>query len=231
MSTQHALAQRLTGALLGTAVGDALGLPFEGMSRRRVRATLGEGPLSHRFYFGRGMVSDDTEHACMVARALIESDEPTGFAGAFAWQLRWWLLGLPAGIGFGTLRGILKLWLGFRPEHSGVRSAGNGPAMRAPLLGVYAADDAGKRCLLVHASTRTTHVDPRAEDGAMAVAHAAALAGVAGHRTPAQLLGRVRDSLRTCELASSWIARRVWRTHPAKSWPTHSVFNRVSPAS
>ena len=31
-------AQRaLTGSLLGTAVGDAIGLPFEGMSRRRVR--------------------------------------------------------------------------------------------------------------------------------------------------------------------------------------------------
>ena len=31
---------RLAGVLLGTAVGDALGLPYEGMSRRRVQRLL-----------------------------------------------------------------------------------------------------------------------------------------------------------------------------------------------
>ena len=44
------------GALLGTAVGDALGLPFEGMSKRRVRKMLGSRALTHRFVLGRGMV-------------------------------------------------------------------------------------------------------------------------------------------------------------------------------
>jgi hypothetical protein len=49
------------GTLLGTAVGDAIGLPFEGLSRRRVQRLLRE-PLGHQLFFGRGMVSDDTEH-------------------------------------------------------------------------------------------------------------------------------------------------------------------------
>ena len=66
---------RLTGALLGTAVGDALGLPREGLSRRRAERLYGSGPIRHRFLFGRGMLSDDTEHACMTAQALLAAPE------------------------------------------------------------------------------------------------------------------------------------------------------------
>lgn len=42
----------------------------------------------------------------------------------------------PPGVGFATLRAILKLWLIFSPENSGVFSAGNGPAMRSAIIGV-----------------------------------------------------------------------------------------------
>src|SRR5690349_8968013 len=132
---------RMVGVILGTAVGDAVGLPFEGLSRRRVRRMSGAS-LRHRLVLGRGMASDDTEHTCMAAQALLVSGgDPDGFARSLGWRLRWWLLGLPAGVGKATARAILKLWLGFPPSRSGVRSAGNGPAMRAAVLGVYAAGD------------------------------------------------------------------------------------------
>lgn len=62
----------ITGCLLGTAVGDAIGLPYEGLTRQRAARLLG-APDRHRLLFGRGMVSDDTEHTCMVAQALIVS--------------------------------------------------------------------------------------------------------------------------------------------------------------
>lgn len=181
------------GALLGTAVGDSIGLPFEGMSRRRVRRLLRERPLEQRI----GLVSDDTEHACLVAGALLEhGDDPERFARALAWRLRWWLAALPAAVGFATLRGILKLWLGFPPSRSGVRSAGNGAAMRAPLLGVWASGDPLLRRALVRASTRLTHLDPRAEQGAQVIAAAAAMA-LGPPREPkhavAELLGEVHD--------------------------------------
>jgi ADP-ribosylglycohydrolase len=67
----------LTGVLLGTAVGDALGLPREGLSPRRARRLFGGPPLRHRLVFGRGMVSDDTEHACVTAQALLRSPRRT----------------------------------------------------------------------------------------------------------------------------------------------------------
>lgn len=162
----------ITGTLLGCAVGDALGLPYEGLSRQRGIRLLGE-PVRHRFLFGRGMVSDDTEHSCMVAQALCcHPHDPEAFARDLAWRLRWWLLGAPAGIGLATLRAILKLWVGFSPRTSGVFSAGNGPAMRSAILGA-AIDDLNTLQRFVRASTRLTHTDPKAYSGAFAVALAA----------------------------------------------------------
>jgi ADP-ribosyl-[dinitrogen reductase] hydrolase len=119
------------------------------------------------------MVSDDTEHTCMVAQALCGCPrDPATFARQLGRRLRWWLLGLPAGIGFATLRATLKLWLGFPPARSGVFSAGNGPAMRSPVLGA-AIEDVETLRAFVRAATRITHTDPKACHGAFAVAVAA----------------------------------------------------------
>ena len=144
------------GCLLGTAVGDALGLPYEGLSPRRA-ARLFPNTDRHHFVFGRGMVSDDTEHACFVAQALIRAKgDVARFQRHLAWSLRWWLLGLPAGIGRATLRSILRLWVGLPAKRSGVFSAGNGPAMRSPILRVAFGDCPEKLTAFVRASTEIT---------------------------------------------------------------------------
>jgi ADP-ribosyl-[dinitrogen reductase] hydrolase len=162
----------IAGAVLGCAVGDAIGLPYERLSKRRGVRLLGQ-PDRHRFLFGRGMVSDDTEHTCMVAEALCAAPaDPDAFAIALARRMRWWLLGFPVGLGSATLRATLKLWLGIPPGRSGVFSAGNGPAMRSAILGA-ALDDVESLKRFVLASTRITHVDPKAYDGALVVALAA----------------------------------------------------------
>jgi ADP-ribosylglycohydrolase len=177
---------QIAGAILGTAVGDALGLPREGMARRRAAKFFGRGPIRHRFLFGRGMVSDDSEHTCMVGQAILASPlDASGFARSLAWRLRFWVLGLPAGVGLATARACVKLWLGFGPKHSGVYSAGNGPAMRAAILGVCSGQDRARLRAYVRASSRLTHTDPRAERGALLVALAAqhgAVHGPAGVR-------------------------------------------------
>ena len=127
--------------------------------------------------FGRGLCSDDTEHACMTAEALILSQgEDELFSQKLAWRLRFWLLGLPAGTGAATAKSILKLFIGFATQSSGVCSAGNGPAMRSPILGVCYGSDLERLKFLVRESTRLTHTDPKAEFGALAIALAAHLA-------------------------------------------------------
>ena len=166
----------IAGCLLGTAVGDAVGLACEGLSPKR-QARLFPGIDGPRLLGDGGMVSDDTEHTCLVASSLCEScGDPELFQRALARRLRGWLLLLPAGVGLATLRATLKLCVGVPPNRSGVWSAGNGPAMRSALLGVCFGDDPARLAELVRASARLTHTDPRAEAGAWVVAVGAWLA-------------------------------------------------------
>jgi ADP-ribosylglycohydrolase len=117
------------------------------------------------------MISDDTEHTVFVADSLLEaSDDPDRFQRRLAGRLRRWLLFLPAGVGFATLRACLKLWTGFPPSKSGVFSAGNGPAMRVSPVGARFYDSAEQRIAFTKAAARITHTDPKAAAGALAVA-------------------------------------------------------------
>jgi ADP-ribosylglycohydrolase len=175
-------------------VGDALGLCFENLPPRR-HGIFG-APDAYHFFFGKGMVSDDTEHACMLAQSLIASaGDPETFARELAWKFRFWLLGLPAGIGYATLRSVLKLWLGFSAKKSGVFSAGNGPAMRIPLIGVCYGFDDNKMRELVRCATRITHTDPKAEFGALSVALAAYMASQDPPVFPQIYYERLKDIL------------------------------------
>ena len=145
-------------------VGDAIGLPTEGLSPARRKRLFGE-LTDHRLFRGRGMVSDDTAHAIMTAQALVASGgDPERFGRELAGRLRLWFLSLPPGMGLATVRACLKLLIGFPHTQSGVFSAGNGPAMRAPIIGVFCADDASDHRLraLIRVSTRITHTDPKA---------------------------------------------------------------------
>lgn len=167
----------ILGCLLGTAVGDSIGLPTEGMSRKQIAKRNWTQDLKHRLVFGRGMISDDTEHTAMVLRALIAHPESVEeFEIHLAEMFRWWLAAIPAGVGLATARAIIKLWLGCPPSKSGVRSAGNGPAMRSAIIGAYFCDDASARKAFTLASARLTHSDERASEAARLVAEAAALA-------------------------------------------------------
>jgi len=158
----------VVGCLLGQAVGDMMGLPAENLSARRIAKWFPKFDRP-RFLFGHGMGSDDTEHACMTANALLRSGgDRHRFRRSLAWRLRWWFLGVPAGIGKATLKACVKLWLGWPSHNSGVKSAGNGPAMRAALIGLVA--PAEELTHFVTDATRLTHIDPMAEDGAAIVA-------------------------------------------------------------
>jgi ADP-ribosylglycohydrolase len=223
----------IAGALLGTLVGDALGLPREGLSRGQAALRFGRGPLRHQLLFGRGLGSDDTEHACMVGQALLaHPDAASAFARNLGWRLRGWLLTLPAGIGRATLLSTLKLWLGFSPERSGIASSGNGAAMRAPLLGVCLAYQPERLEAFVRASSRLTHRDVLAEEGALVVALAAAYGarqGAAAINAQSFLLEletrvsapELRASLRTVR---EYLARREpARRMAGKFGPSHGV--------
>ncbi|MBN2164014.1 MAG: ADP-ribosylglycohydrolase family protein [Pontiellaceae bacterium] len=172
----YSIENPIHGVLIGTAVGDSLGLPAEGLSPERIKAN-GWSQWRHRLLFGKGMISDDTEHTLFVAQALLQyPNDVDDFRSALAWKLKWWLMSLPAGVGLATARAMLKLWIGVPVSRSGVWSAGNGPAMRSSIIGVRYCNDTDTMHTYVKASTLLTHTDPRALTGALAVAEISAYA-------------------------------------------------------
>lgn len=164
-------ADRIAGALLGTALGDALGLACEGMSAERIERRFGQVRRFH--LLGRtGFVSDDTEQAALLTRALLlGGDDDRRVLRCFRRSMVGWLWRLPFGIGGATLRACLRMSLSLRAP--GVRSAGNGAAMRAPVLGVLVAEPQ-RRLRLGRALAQLTHTDPMGIDGALYTAEVTA---------------------------------------------------------
>jgi len=166
------LRDRVSGTLLGTALGDALGLPCEGMSAKRIARRFGR--LDRYRLLGRtGFVSDDTEQSALVAQSLARFPvDPDRCARAFRRSLVGWFWRLPWGVGLATVRSCFRIMLGF--SRTGVRSAGNGSAMRAAVIGSFFHDRPEERRRFAAELSKTTHTDDRAVQGAVYVAELAA---------------------------------------------------------
>jgi ADP-ribosylglycohydrolase len=186
---------RFAGVLLGTAVGDALGLPMEGM---RADAVARHFPLveGYSLFGSTGFVSDDTEQTALLAQSLARHPgDRARCVSAFRFALLGWFLRLPWGIGLGTLRACLRIALGRRT--SGVASAGNGAAMRAAVVGAFFFDSPSTRAEWSDDLARVTHTDERAVEGARFVAELAAQCvrpGLDG--TPGDLVAAARETVR-----------------------------------
>ena len=70
---REALTECFRGALLGTMVGDALGMPVEGMSNSVIRARYDLVTEMLPARLGRGSYTDDTEMMIGLAEALLET--------------------------------------------------------------------------------------------------------------------------------------------------------------
>jgi len=187
------LEERLSGCLLGTALGDALGLPCEGMSAPAIARRFGRVERFH-LLLGTGFVSDDAEQSALMAQSLLRGPgSPEAAARAFRRSLLGWFLRLPFGIGLATVRASLRIALGL--ARSGVRSAGNGAAMRAAVVGVHFRDRPLERRAFGRALAETTHVDARAVEGALFVAEvAAACARASGPSGLEERRGSLREA-------------------------------------
>jgi len=153
-------------------LGDALGLPAEGMSARAIARRFGRVER-FRLIGQTGFVSDDTEQAALLAQSLARfPNDPDRCAADFRRSLVGWLARLPWGVGRATVQACGRAALGLRP--SGVRSAGNGAAMRAAVAGVFFHDHAEDRRRFGRALAEVTHRDERAVAGALFVAELAA---------------------------------------------------------
>lgn len=167
------MTERMVHLLLGMAVGDSVGLPFEGLKAGKIARRLEGRSLRQSLFGGKGWISDDTETALLTLAAL----RMGGDVGRnMARLLRRWFWGFPPGVGLATVKSCLKTSvLGARAD-SGVNSAGNGGLMRALVAGVWAAERGLEPGALGETVCRPTHRHPIAVDASRAIAVAACLA-------------------------------------------------------
>lgn len=197
MPTRLPSLSSLEGCLLGVAAADMVGLPFENLSAKTI-AKIARRPLEPSLILGRSLASDDTEHAFMTARCLAQSGaDDEAFSRVIGGELRWWMAALPPGVGMATIKACCKLWLGVDPRRSGVWSGGNGPCMRAAIVGAAYPWDTRLVERIVRASSLATHRDPQAVEGAILVALAAMASARARPegRDPLHLLMELRAEL------------------------------------
>jgi ADP-ribosylglycohydrolase len=184
---------RARGALYGLAVGDALGMPTQMLSRREIAERWGPlltgfepAPPDHPIAAGlpAGTVTDDTEQAVLLGRLLVEGHgtvEPRELAQALVrWERDMAARGSLDLLGPSTKRAVAAVLAGVPPEEAGASGDTNGAAMRIAPLGIAVNLDHPEALVdQVVAVSRVTHNTGVALAGAAAVA-AAVSAGLSG---------------------------------------------------
>ena len=168
------LSSRSRGALLGLAVGDALGTTNE---FRKLSAppfpTLIDGPHTDMrgagpFSLKPGQVTDDTQMACCIGAILksLHRYDVVEVAKAYAaWRP------LAFDVGNQTAEAIAAFASGVAPDaagrgvwlKSGKQAAGNGSLMRTAPIGVFFAKDKAARVQASLDDSAITHFDPRCQ--------------------------------------------------------------------
>ena len=178
------LAERVFGTLFGQAVGDALGLGTEFMTREQVAWHYPQGLTrydqiiqdAHRKRWKPGAWTDDTEQMTMILDSLLE----TGIVDVRDIGRRisnWVFHARGEGVG-NTVYAVLKhpgftddphaaaraVW-----EQTGRRAAANGGVMRTSVLGLWDFPDPARICANAEAVCKVTHFDPRCVASCVAV--------------------------------------------------------------
>jgi ADP-ribosylglycohydrolase len=223
---------RARGALYGLAIGDALGMPTQLLSRDEIRQRWGgrlrgfePAPPGHPIAAGMpaGAITDDTEQAVLLGRLLVIRSgtvNPRELAEALvSWERDMAARGSRDLLGPSTKRAVAAVLAGTPPEEAGASGATNGAAMRIPPLGIAVplnlldprassglATPSSLSVLVdqVVAASMVTHNTGLALAGAAAVA-AAVSAGVSG----ASIAAATRIAVAAARIAAGrghWVA-------------------------
>ncbi|WP_405970105.1 ADP-ribosylglycohydrolase family protein [Streptomyces sp. NBC_00988] len=239
------LQSRATGALYGLALGDALGMPTQMLSRPDITSRYGPfltgfqpADADHPLAAGMpaGAVTDDTEQALLLAQLLLDGKgrvDPAELARRLiAWEDDMRARGSLDLLGPSTKRAVELVLAGTTVDEVGRYGTTNGAAMRiAPVgIAVSVADPAELVDRVVEASS-LTHNTGVALAGAAAVA-AAVSAGVDGASVPEAVEVAV-SAARLAAGRGHWVAaadvaeRIVWATGLVRGLTEAQVCERV----
>jgi ADP-ribosylglycohydrolase len=203
------------GALLGLALGDALGMPTQSMSRTEIHERYGrisglvdavpDQPIAPSM--PAGSVTDDTEQAVILAQLLIEGRghvAPLALADALLeWEQSMIRRGSLDLLGPSTRLALRNLQDGMSPEETGRTGITNGAAMRIAPIGIAYPPGPGLERAVVEAG-RVTHDTGLGISGATAVATAVS-SGIEGSGLR-ETVDRAADAARRGETRGHWVA-------------------------
>jgi ADP-ribosylglycohydrolase len=145
---------RARGALYGLAIGDALGMPTQMLSRREITERWGglltgfePAPPGHPIAASlpAGAITDDTEQAVLLGRLLVQGhgtiDARELAEALVSWERDMAARGSLDLLGPSTKRAIAAVLAGVPPEEAGASGATNGAAMRITPVGIAVALD------------------------------------------------------------------------------------------
>jgi poly(ADP-ribose) glycohydrolase ARH3 len=180
---------KFIGALLGTAVGDAMGMPVEGLSQSEITRRFGKIDKFIDGWMPKGHYTDDTQLMIGVAESLIESK---GFDGEN--MAHKFLDNFEAyrGYGPGTVRVLQGIIYGQRWDEAALHiygggSFGNGAAMRIAPVGVLLHSKPEQMLDIAEGTSRITHTHPLGIEGALLQAYAVGLATYSRRAHPCEL--------------------------------------------
>ncbi|MFW9077888.1 ADP-ribosylglycohydrolase family protein [Pseudomonas sp. P2757] len=139
---------RALGAFYGLALGDALGMPTQSLSRETIKQRFGQitdlqdaGPLQPiAANMPKGSITDDTEQAILVGQLLVEGNgqiEPAILAQRLIeWEAAMQAKGSQDLLGPSTKRAIEMILAGHSPQEAGRYGTTNGAAMRITPVGI-----------------------------------------------------------------------------------------------
>ncbi|WP_338507905.1 ADP-ribosylglycohydrolase family protein [Pseudomonas poae] len=183
---------RALGAFHGLALGDALGMPTQSLSREQVQQRFGaitaleaagpDQPIAPNM--PAGSITDDAEQAILVGQLLVEGRgniEPTVLAQRLIdWEAAMRAKGSQDLLGPSTKRAIDLILAGHTPEESGRYGTTNGAAMRITPVGIAAdISDPARFIQAVIQACQVTHNTTLGISSAAAVA-AVVSAGING---------------------------------------------------
>jgi ADP-ribosyl-[dinitrogen reductase] hydrolase len=217
---------RVRGCLLGSAVGDALGAPLEGLSAQQIKTHYGRvrnyvdgvqawkrKPYRWRM---RGLYSDDTQQALALCDVLLESQriDQERLADLYLALMtpKGSFVGAHRGIGRSFRQVLAALEQGVPAHLTGQPTAGIGAAMRIAPVPLYFGDEIGPMFEAVMAASLMTHRDIRSISGALAVTHAIRRLAAGEPRDPSLLLWVAADVSRDEKQIASHYSQVVTKT-------------------
>jgi ADP-ribosylglycohydrolase len=189
------LRDRFRGCLIGQCIGDALGAVVEGHPPASCASYVASGAMGSlgRGPFPFGQYTDDSQLARELVQSIVEcaAFDPADYARRVAGIFT---EGRIVGRGRATENAAHRLAAGVPWDRAGEPppSAGNGSAMRAGPVGLYAWDDPGRLVQVAIDQGRCTHADPRCSAGAIAIAAAVRLA-LQGEVAPSRFAAAIAE--------------------------------------